>query len=130
MVRYLKFSAQLGLKLNTSATVNDAYSIGHYNGLNENVNQLLTSITEGWQVAPVVSFDEEAARAGLEAIAVEAGKPAQDASISLQGNEWVTTPAKIGYAINITNSCTLNANALRSWQMVISNSISCQLPLK
>lgn len=104
--------AQLGLSINTSATVDDAYSIGHYNGLNENVNQMLASITEGWQVAPVVSFDEEAARAGLEEIAVEAGKPAQDASISLQGNEWVTTPSKIGYAINITNSlAALDANA-------------------
>ncbi len=93
--------AQLGLSINTSATVDDAYSIGHYQGLNENVNQMLTSYLEGWQVPPVVSFDEEAARIGLETIASQAGKPAQDASISLQAGEWVTTPSEIGYAVNI-----------------------------
>lgn len=95
---------QLGLSINTTATVDDAYSIGHYQGLDENVNQMLTSLSKGWQVSPVVSFDEEVARTGLEAIASQAGKPAQDASISLQGGEWLTTPAKIGYAVHMTNT--------------------------
>jgi lipoprotein-anchoring transpeptidase ErfK/SrfK len=94
--------AQLGLSLDTTATVYKAYSIGHYQGLNENVNQMLTSLADGWQVDPTVSFDAETARTGLDTLAAQAGKPAQDASISLQNGEWVITSSKIGYAVNIT----------------------------
>ncbi|NMC13310.1 MAG: L,D-transpeptidase family protein [Chloroflexi bacterium] len=93
--------AQLGLKINIGATIDDAFSVGRYQGVNENINQMLTSFWDGWQVPPVISFDEETARAGLETIAAEAGKPATDASISLQNGEWVTTPSEIGYAVNI-----------------------------
>ena len=96
--------AQLGLRINIGATIDDAFSVGRYQEMNENINQMLTSFMKGWQVPPVISIDKEAARAGLEKIAAEAGKPAKDASISLQDGEWVITPSEIGYAVNIEES--------------------------
>ncbi len=93
--------AQLGISLDARRTAQRAHEIGHGGSLPEEFARLLASLVTSQEVEPVIFLDEAQARAGLEAIAPQLGKPARDATLRLEGTAIVPVPGELGYTINV-----------------------------
>ncbi len=93
--------AQLGLSLNYLQTAQNAYAVGHYQDLITKADQMTASILQGWEIDPVVQFNQKAAQAGLQALSNQIGMPPQDAGIRLEGSNLIAVPGKSGYEIDI-----------------------------
>lgn len=93
--------AELGLRLDALNTVRAAYQIGHKDSTVDRIGHLMISITQGWPVAPLVIFDENQARAGLEHLSPQLSLPARNASIRVEGEKLSAIPGEIGYTILI-----------------------------
>jgi lipoprotein-anchoring transpeptidase ErfK/SrfK len=117
--------ADLGLSLNPGETAASAYSIGHNQGLPAEVSQMAVSLAEGWEIQPVIQYDEAAARAGLEALAAQGSKPPRDATIAIQNGQAVPVPGELGYSINIEE--TLDRIAANPQDVVQSGLLKASL---
>ena len=93
--------SQLGLSLDALATVQLAYEVGHKDLILDRIGHLLVSLSDGWQIKPVLQYDEAAASAGLEALAPAMSLPARNASIRIEGSQLLAVPGEIGYTINM-----------------------------
>ena len=92
---------ELGLSIDPLETALRAYAIGHDRSLPGNLGQMVVSMLEGWQITPVLQYDEAAARLGIESLVPLMSQPAQDAALQLQGDQLAPVPAKLGYTINV-----------------------------
>ncbi len=94
--------ADLGMMVDTSATLTPAYAVGRQqtgvDGLRERLNVLLNGVT----FAPVLAWDERPALERLQAIAVELAQPAQDATVQMQGTELTLAPGRVGRQMSVT----------------------------
>ena len=93
--------AELGLRLDALASVQNAYQVGHKDSIIDRFGHLLVSITDGWQITPVIHFDKNKAISGLEEIKPGMSIPARNASIRIEGAKLSAIPGEIGYTINI-----------------------------
>lgn len=93
--------AELGLRLDALASVENAYQVGHKDSIIDRLGHLLVSITDGWQITPVIHFDKNKAISGLEEIKPIMSIPARNASIRIEGAKLSAIPGEIGYTINI-----------------------------
>ncbi len=115
----------LGLRLDALATVEAAYQIGHQDSLVDRIGHLLIGFTQGWPIHPIIVFDENQARAGLEQITPQLSLPARNASIRVEGETLVAVSGEIGYTINLDDTLSiLNSNPTS----VLQNRI-LQIPL-
>lgn len=97
----------LGLSLDPGATAEAAYDASRGQGLLDGVRQMLRGYRQPWQVEPVVRYDPQAARLGLEALSAEVSRPPVDATFRLEGAELVEVPGQLGYTINIPETQAL-----------------------
>lgn len=105
--------SELGISVDVLQTAQAAYQVGHDQDLLAEASQMLRSLVKGWGVAPVVTFDPEAARAGLQAMAPQASLAPRNASLRLEGSQLVEVPAEIGYTINVDETlAALQVNPL------------------
>lgn len=103
---------QVGLAVDPLATAQQAYQFGHGEKIWQGLNQLIRSLRWGQELAPVVTFDPEAARRGLESLAPQFSQAPQDAGLQLVGTELEATPPEYGHTINIDATVAeLEANA-------------------
>ncbi len=93
--------AQLGLSLNAPLTARKAYAIGHGQSLPAGLSQMIDSQVNGRQVESSVDLDIPTARQALESLIPVMSKPAQDATIRLQGANLEAVPSQLGYTINL-----------------------------
>ncbi len=93
--------AELGLRLDALNTIQAAYQIGHKDSTVDRIGHLLISITQGWPITPMIIFDENQARAGLEHLSPQLSLPARNASIRVEGANLSAIPGDIGYTILI-----------------------------
>jgi LysM repeat protein len=93
--------AEFGMSLDPAATAQRAYDVGHGGGMVEEIGVLFNSAVYGSQVAPVVSFDEAAARAGLEAWRPRLTKAPQDASIQIADGQIQAVPGVPGHELDV-----------------------------
>ncbi|MFC2053663.1 peptidoglycan binding domain-containing protein, partial [Chloroflexota bacterium] len=101
----------LGISIDSIQTAQAAYQVGHSWEILSDLDQILSSHQNGWQILPIVTFDEGAARAGLESLASQISQAPKDATIRLQGPDLVAIPAELGYTINIEETLSdLGAN--------------------
>lgn len=96
--------ANLGLSVNAIQTARVAFGYARRQPIWIEFRQMVHSWLAGAQVAPVVALDLETARVGLQALDLQARRPAQDAALSWDGERLVAIPARLGYAINITQT--------------------------
>ncbi len=96
--------SDLGLYLDAVRTAQRAHEVGHGGWVLEEMSQMVTGLTKGWEVAPEVVLDEKTARAGLEALIPQMSQAPRDATLRLEGGTLVAVPGEIGYTINLDYS--------------------------
>jgi LysM repeat protein len=105
--------SDLGISLDANQTALNAYAIGHGAGMRNQATDILSGLLVGWEVEPVVAFDEASARAGLEALSAETTVRALDATILIEGDQIKEIPGVPGFTIDIDQTIeTLSADLL------------------
>ncbi len=94
-------AAELGVRFDVEATLDEAYAAGHGGGLLFDMSQQLTIYLTGRSVAPVFTYDQNAAAARLRAIAGEVNIPAQDAQLIINGSSVSTTAGQVGRTLDV-----------------------------
>lgn len=116
---------KVGLYVDPLQTAEAAAQVAHDQNLMLELDQFLTSLMDGWGVAPVVAVNLQAANSGFEDLRPLFSKEPKDASLQLDGDQLVAIPAQIGYTINLEQTiANLNADPL---QAVISGQITVAL---
>ena len=93
--------SDFGLALDAAATAQRALDVGHGQGVVSEVLQMADGLLNGHAVAPVVTLDEETARAGLERWAEAVNLPPQDATVRLEDGEVVAVPGRPGLTLDV-----------------------------
>lgn len=92
-------AADIGLRLLADATARAAFQVGR--GPEDGPITHLWLLFAGYSVAPILSFDESAARLYLRALAKGIDIPPEDATLTLQGLTPVSTPARPGRMLDV-----------------------------
>jgi LysM repeat protein len=93
--------SDMGLEVDPVATAQRAYFIAHGQNLTSEVQQMIHSASQGWGISPVYQFDAYRARATLLGLSGQVSRAAVDASIRLQGDQFVALPGELGFTFNI-----------------------------
>jgi LysM repeat protein len=93
--------ADMGLEVDPVATARGAYVVGHTQDLASELAQMIHSASQGWGVAPVYHFDASRARSTLLGLSDQVSRAAVDASIRLQGDQFVAVAGVLGYTFNL-----------------------------
>jgi len=99
--------ADVGLSVNAADTAERAFAVGR--GQHALAQMLWLARFGKIRVEPVVSFDPAAGHAGLERIAAQVNRPAQNAALRLQDGRWVAVPGQNGASLNIDETLRLIA---------------------
>jgi lipoprotein-anchoring transpeptidase ErfK/SrfK len=91
----------IGLNVDPLKTAQEAYAVGHGQSLGAEIEQMLASLRHGQEISPVISFDESAARKGLEAISAQVSVEPVEASLRLEGSDLVAVRGKPGSMLDI-----------------------------
>jgi vancomycin resistance protein YoaR len=93
--------ATLGISLDAGATAEAAFAVGRSGSTAWNWGEQLRVAANGIQVAPVILYDEAAARRYLEQLAQDIYRPVQDAELNWRGLEIFETRAQVGRQLNV-----------------------------
>lgn len=96
--------ADLGLEVDPLATAQQAYTVAHVQDPIRELTQMIHSASQGWGIAPVYHFDAQRARATLVGLSGQVSRAAVDASIRLQGDQFVAVPGELGFTFNLDES--------------------------
>ncbi len=91
----------LGLRLDTSATLAPAYALGRSGSWAENLLIHLGLLIYNEDFPPVAVYDEHVARSYLEALAAQVNYPPTDATLAFDGVNPVVGPAQPGRALDV-----------------------------
>ncbi|HWQ83394.1 MAG TPA: L,D-transpeptidase family protein [Anaerolineales bacterium] len=92
--------SELGISVDAVATAEAAYATGHRKDLFFRFGAMLTGLTEGVSITPVIQFDEARAWQTMADISAQITVPARDAAIQFQDDQLVALPASPGYTLN------------------------------
>jgi lipoprotein-anchoring transpeptidase ErfK/SrfK len=101
--------SDLGLQLDAVQTAQEAHAVGHGGSPLAEMGQVFASLVDGWQVEPVITLDQAAARAGLEALTPQMSQPPRDANLRLEGGSLVAVPGQLGYSLDIDQTLAVLA---------------------
>ncbi|MFV1858434.1 MAG: L,D-transpeptidase family protein [Anaerolineales bacterium] len=101
--------AQFGLAVDAAVSAEIAYSYAREASLPASIRQMLTAFSKGWEVKPIVTFDPDVARVGLESLSETTYIPAADAQLGLAAGEVTATSAQWGRQLDIDSSLALIA---------------------
>lgn len=93
--------SDFGLALDPMATALRAYNVGHGQDILSEMVQLLSSMLNGWEVAPVATIDPTLAQVGLAAWAEAINLPPQDAGIRIENGQVSAVPGVPGYSLDV-----------------------------
>jgi LysM repeat protein len=91
----------LGLDVDPVATAQQAYAVAHSQDLVSEAGQMIHSAGQGWGIAPVYRFDASRAQRTLLGLSGQVSRAAVDASIRLQGDQFVAVPGELGFTFNL-----------------------------
>lgn len=92
---------QLGLSVNTIASIDQAFRVGRQSDTITNLSAQLNARQQSVEIEPETIYDQRQAYTRLQEIARYIDKPMVEAAISLKGTEVTVTPGQIGYSVNI-----------------------------
>jgi lipoprotein-anchoring transpeptidase ErfK/SrfK len=101
--------AEAGLRVDAEATAHAASQIGRGSDPLTGVSQLLRSLQSGSAVAPVVHFDPQAARTGLEQWAALVDVAPIEATLALAGGEVAEASGVPGKSLDVDGTLALLA---------------------
>ena len=99
--------AQMGMLFDPAATAENAYRLGRVQGLFGSLSEQLQAFQSGKDVAPVVILDERTSYRFLQSLAQEVDIYPVEANLSIEGQNVVATPGKMGLMLNV--DATLDA---------------------
>jgi len=105
--------ADLGLRLDPSATLEPAYRLGRERSWPGNLLTHLELLFYGVELPPVVVYDERTARFYLQKVAERVDFSPTDAAISFDGLTPVVSPAKPGRYLDLEATLALLSPALK-----------------
>jgi vancomycin resistance protein YoaR len=88
--------AELGMVFDPSSSAVAAYQVGRSGGLFGALSGQIQASGPGYQVPPVIIFDQRVAVHYLDQIAAQVNQPVTEASLSLNGTEVVAQPGQVG----------------------------------
>jgi len=106
--------AELGVALNLHATVNAAYAVGRSGNILADWLDQFEAWYFGWQIAPVVTYDESHTLAYLKQLGEVFFQPTREASLVAEGAKVTATPGQIGRQLDVIATATvLRASIMR-----------------
>lgn len=93
--------AELGFAIDAQATAARAHRVGRGKSLVDEMAEIYGAAVHGYSVAPIVTLDEEAARAALEARLETLNIPPQDATLRLEGGQMVAVAGTPGRSLDV-----------------------------
>ncbi|MDK1045211.1 MAG: peptidoglycan binding domain-containing protein [Anaerolineales bacterium] len=99
--------AQFGLTVDAAGSAQRAYAYARQGSLPSSILEMVAALSDGWEVEPIITYDPEAARVGLESLSQSAYIPAADAMLGLAAGEVSATPAQWGRQLDIESSLAL-----------------------
>ncbi len=120
--------ADLGVSLDTAATLERAYAIGHAQQGVRALPARLAVLGHGVDVPPVLTWDAAQAKAQLAAIAAAVNTPPQDAGVALQDGALRLVPGQVGRQMDISATLSLLTPALHDLQPTELLLVSRELP--
>lgn len=94
-------AADLGVHFDVERTVQAAYEVGRVPGLLASLSQQAAAWRGGMVVSPVIVFDQIAADAVLQQVALQVNQPVIDAAVGIEGGQVVTTSSQTGRTLDI-----------------------------
>ncbi len=101
--------AEVGLRVDAEATAQAASEIGRGSDPLAGLSQLLRSLRSGSALTPVVRFDPEAARTGLERWAAMVNVPPIEAALALADGEVAQAAGVTGKSLDVEGTLALLA---------------------
>ncbi|MBI4732269.1 MAG: VanW family protein [Chloroflexi bacterium] len=105
---------ELGLVFDVGASVEQAYRVGRgglFSGLAGQVNAL----QGGWDLAPVIVFDERVAHGYLQNLAMQIDRTVVETELSLNGTEVLYTPGQTGRVLDVDATLEVLATQLKTF---------------
>jgi vancomycin resistance protein YoaR len=96
--------ADLGMSINSEATLDAIYGIGHDAERLVSFRERLDVMMEGKRLAPVLSWNREVTEKAVIAIAAELERPAQDAAVRLDGATVSLVAGDMGRRVEISKT--------------------------
>lgn len=107
---------ELGLVLDSQASVEAAYRVGRAGGLFRRLGEQWRARRQGVLLPPVLLFDQRVAYAALQRLSPLIDQPAQEASFEIQGAEVLARPGQIGRRLDIEATLELLTRQLQRFQ--------------
>ena len=92
---------EVGLYLDYSASVNQAYHVGRSGWPWQRLNERLLVWRDSKDHSPILILDERITRARLNQIAAEINKPVREANLQLVGAQVIVEPGQIGRMLDV-----------------------------
>ncbi len=108
--------AQLGMVFDASTSAQAAYRMGRGGGLFRALGAQVRGRGFGFDVAPVVIFDQRVAHQYLEGLAAQIDQPVIEAGLQIDGSQVGVRPAQPGRALNIDATIIYVSAQLQSFR--------------
>jgi vancomycin resistance protein YoaR len=92
---------QLGMVFDPSASAQAAYDLGRNGGIFTALDGQIRARGFGYDVAPVIIFDQRVAYQYLQSLSPQVNQPVVEASLHLEGANVVAQPGQIGRSLNV-----------------------------
>jgi len=92
---------QLGMVFDASSSAQAAYRLGRSGGLFGALSGQIRARGFGYEVAPVVVFDQRVAYQYLQVLSQQVNQPVVEATLQLQGTEVTAKPGQSGRMLNV-----------------------------
>jgi len=108
--------AQLGMVFDASSSAEAAYRLGRSGGLFGVLSGQIRAKGFGYEVAPVVVFDQRVAYQYLQVLSQQVNQSVVEASLQLQGTDVVARPGQSGRALNVDATLLYLSAQLQSFR--------------
>ena len=92
---------QLGMVFDASASARTAYDLGRRGGLFAALNGQVRARAFGYDVGPVIIFDQRVAYQYLQGLAQQVDQPVIEATLQIEGANVTAVPGQAGRTVNI-----------------------------
>ena len=107
---------QLGMVFDPSASARTAYELGRSGGLFAALDGQVRARGFGYDVAPVIIFDQRVAHQYLQGLAQQVNQPLVEASLQIDGANVSAVQGQAGRAVNVDASLTNLSARLQTFQ--------------
>ncbi len=86
--------AQFGLAVDAAGSAELAYAYAREGSITSSIWRMVSAFSDGWDVKPIVTFDSDVARLGLELLSESTHIPASDAQLGVIAGQVSSTAAQ------------------------------------